>query len=452
MKNTSNIPLSDLKLLVKEVIRESLTDRSKSDYVGLPLKPIGKLPEKGKGELKGSGLLKALKPKDKKVNESGLTSEAGVNNTDLLEIKESLFALRNIANLLLKPKNQDLPVNPSTMLKRLSQIASETLTLFLKSFESELKMTDFDPKIEEGAGGAEDPMSVISQITANIGDDATIARLNPEVAKKKLTVIRSILNSLVAKSQQGQQPTKQVAEGGPQYKQVSPNETDTAKEDKAREIQCDPKVNEASYKVVAPKASTDAKEDKARRIQTEPKVNEGQENFCSCKGCGRVVDKGTEKCPKCREKQDKTSLPPKKNERGAKRPADVNENDGNADKLRGKIVQRGTIKLQGGMKSELASKIANHHWDVMSYPIPSENGVWNFKTRGDRWCCSVGMLNGEPAMLSSMTDGNLELLVGNDQLFRNGVNETAYKVQGPSYKTFDQSPQLPSAVNDPTNA
>jgi hypothetical protein len=58
------------------------------------------------------------------------------------------------------------------------------------------------------------------------------------------------------------------------YKVVSPNEVDCADEDKAREIQTDPKVNEASYKVVAPRQATDAKEDKARTIQTEPKVNE----------------------------------------------------------------------------------------------------------------------------------------------------------------------------------
>jgi len=32
------------------------------------------------------------------------------------------------------------------------------------------------------------------------------------------------------------------------------------------------------------------------------------------------------------------------------------------------------------------------------------------------------------------------------------VNETSYKTQGPSLKTFDQSPQFPDAVNDPTNA
>jgi len=32
------------------------------------------------------------------------------------------------------------------------------------------------------------------------------------------------------------------------------------------------------------------------------------------------------------------------------------------------------------------------------------------------------------------------------------VNETAYKTQGPSYKTFEDSPQLPDAANDPENA
>lgn len=32
------------------------------------------------------------------------------------------------------------------------------------------------------------------------------------------------------------------------------------------------------------------------------------------------------------------------------------------------------------------------------------------------------------------------------------VNETAYKTQGPSLKTFEDSPQFPDAVNDPRNA
>jgi len=58
------------------------------------------------------------------------------------------------------------------------------------------------------------------------------------------------------------------------YKQVSPNETDTAKEDKARTIQTDPKVNEASYKVVPKTQAQVQKDDQAKKVQTEPKVTE----------------------------------------------------------------------------------------------------------------------------------------------------------------------------------
>jgi hypothetical protein len=32
------------------------------------------------------------------------------------------------------------------------------------------------------------------------------------------------------------------------------------------------------------------------------------------------------------------------------------------------------------------------------------------------------------------------------------VNETAYKTQGRSYKTFEDSAQFPDATNSPTNA
>lgn len=58
------------------------------------------------------------------------------------------------------------------------------------------------------------------------------------------------------------------------YKVVSPNETDTAEEDKARTIQTDPQVTEASYKTVSPNETDTAAEPKARAIQTEPKVTE----------------------------------------------------------------------------------------------------------------------------------------------------------------------------------
>jgi len=44
------------------------------------------------------------------------------------------------------------------------------------------------------------------------------------------------------------------------------------------------------------------------------------DKFGSCKSCGRVVDKGEAKCPKCRETKDTKSLPPKKKQLGAKDP------------------------------------------------------------------------------------------------------------------------------------
>ena len=36
--------------------------------------------------------------------------------------------------------------------------------------------------------------------------------------------------------------------------------------------------------------------------------------------------------------------------------------------------------------------------------------------------------------------------------FKKGLDETAYKTQGPSAKTSDDSPQFPAAVNNPKNA
>lgn len=74
------------------------------------------------------------------------------------------------------------------------------------------------------------------------------------------------------KNQMNQHDVDDLAEAS--YKVVAPHSVDTAKEDKARSIQTDPKVNETSYKVASPNAVDTSKEDKARKIQTEPKVNE----------------------------------------------------------------------------------------------------------------------------------------------------------------------------------
>ena len=83
--------------------------------------------------------------------------------------------------------------------------------------------------------------------------------------------------------------------------------------------------------------------------------------------------------------------------------------------MKGKFVDRGEIKLEGGLDPKLANYIANNHWDVMGELGKDERGVFNYKTRGDRWCCSVGMLNGKPAMLNvTTTPGRLQLLVGKE--------------------------------------
>ena len=95
----------------------------------------------------------------------------------------------------------------------------------------------------------------------------------------------------------------------------------------------------------------------------------------------------------------------------------VMEND-EEDKLSGRFVDRGEIKLSGGIDAKLADKIAHYHWDVMQSMGIDERGVFNYKTRGDRWCCSVGLLNGQPAILSvTTTPGRLQLLVGNNEVF-----------------------------------
>ena len=76
-------------------------------------------------------------------------------------------------------------------------------------------------------------------------------------------------------------------------------------------------------------------------IELEGMEIENNTNYSSCKGCGRVTDKGQDKCPKCRETKDTTSLPPKRMPRGAKRPADAygnfnEETIGTSNPLEGK--------------------------------------------------------------------------------------------------------------------
>lgn len=98
---------------------------------------------------------------------------------------------------------------------------------------------------------------------------------------------------------------------------------------------------------------------------------------------------------------------------GVQQPSYFTENDDSTQSTK-RFVNRGEVHLGGGLDFETASKIASFHWDVFGYDSDI-HGVWHFKTRGDRYCCTVGTLNGQPAILSvTTTPGRLELLVGKD--------------------------------------
>ena len=94
----------------------------------------------------------------------------------------------------------------------------------------------------------------------------------------------------------------------------------------------------------------------------------------------------------------------------------VMEND--EDTIPGRFVNRGEIKLEGGINQQLADKIAHYHWDIIQSMGKNERGTFDYKTRGDRYCCTVGLLSGQPAILSVTTEpGRLNLLVGNTEIF-----------------------------------
>jgi len=105
--------------------------------------------------------------------------------------------------------------------------------------------------------------TMLKNIQANLYSEEAVKKFTHEQAIYVLLKIKKIIDVLADESM------KESA-----HKVVSPNQTDTAKEDKARTIQTDPTVNEASYKVVAPHAYEVQMDNKALTIQTEPEINE----------------------------------------------------------------------------------------------------------------------------------------------------------------------------------
>ena len=91
------------------------------------------------------------------------------------------------------------------------------------------------------------------------------------------------------------------------YKVVASRSATDAKEDKARRIQREPKVNETQtlppnkgqYKTVAPHAYTTADQNKALTVQSDPEVNEEGKNWIqkAVKHPGRCAHMGSPECP-----------------------------------------------------------------------------------------------------------------------------------------------------------
>lgn len=78
---------------------------------------------------------------------------------------------------------------------------------------------------------------------------------NPEAAYATMWKIHDKLDE-VKKLLSGEKEEDAEVTNEASYKVVSPNETDTAAEDKARAIQTEPKVNETAYKTQGPSAKT----------------------------------------------------------------------------------------------------------------------------------------------------------------------------------------------------
>lgn len=203
-----------------------------------------------------------------------------------------------------------------------------------------------DPTMTEGTETSDDDriQRIIINILKNINVD--LKKLSQQQLIWKLDLVRSTLSSLI-----NELPLK-PDEDHRDYNDGhdGPDETDYDGVDETK------KVSEAAYKTVAPRMATDAKEDKARRIQTEPKVNE-------------------------------------------------NSSD----------------------NSKPTSKVGSCGW---------ENGkAWHHDHKTGKKVWSPNIKTGKIPKVNEPK-----------------VNETAYKVQGPSGKTFMDSSQLPQAQNNPKNA
>jgi hypothetical protein len=238
---------SELKSLIKEVVRECVKES------GTNVRKAGEL---NKNLIKPASTSYAL-PKGKAPfpappqppKQSPLTKEAGLTSEDDMDHGyDEAEEIRLIKGLhLITSKLIDMHLGEESGGGGESEDVTDEIPVDLDNSSD-----NDDPSGEEDVG----------QEPEDDDNERSPEELNE--SKKKKTKKKAVKKShkrkaLAKRFKKGLEEVKKITEffiSEASYKVVSPNETDTAKEDKARKIQTEPKVTEAAFKTQARSART----------------------------------------------------------------------------------------------------------------------------------------------------------------------------------------------------
>lgn len=267
----TKIKTSQLTGIIKQVVRESLQQR---EYLALlqEVSPPGKKAERMIQHVK-----KSLRKSHPEWDEEKITSVAiatGWKSHNKGNVEESKDEWEVDKGMRVK-KGQKAPHGDSDDPPFLDPKGAADANKRVFGVDTK-DVDEAGLTSEEGGEGGE---AEASSAPESIDDEETDEQVNDHIAALLKAVFYSERTRQLSNTQKVALVKKIVDQGidslkEASYKKVSPNETDTSEEDKAREIQTDPEVNEAAYKVVAPNEVDVTDEDKARTIQTEPKVTE----------------------------------------------------------------------------------------------------------------------------------------------------------------------------------
>ena len=202
-------------------------------------------------------------------DEAGLTSETGAEGGEGYDEKEEILLIKVMALIAkkLEAMHAGMPgdeADPATACPAAAEEPSEP------SFGGEE-----EPSAPPFGGGEEEPADEPSAPPFGGGEEEPSKSEEPE--EKPEPEEPSEPKEKPEKKDKKEKPVKEAA-----FKQVAPRAATDAKEDKARRIQTEPRVNETAtgmkmgpqYKTVAPRQARVQSDDQARKIQFDPKMTE----------------------------------------------------------------------------------------------------------------------------------------------------------------------------------